>query len=325
MALMLQTLYRASVEMNKENFMREGKTSRLVSGLIMGLVLTISTLVHAGDDGANGSGGDNPTRVNEALIEHYLLDGVLKQGLMNYLSAIKFNRVQDVKIKKLLLDKRLRPDILSANNYVIRDQCDSETDKNSLSSTKFGNLKGPICFNVKGLAVVYANRGLSAEMVLVELATIAIHEHAHHLQQNNPQDKNVANEKIADRLGAYFLSSARNAQSPTLEWYDSSANLGPRVLECNYFDPGGFDMETITAHLDDKDQVVAVEYMGYQGSIGPFVENVAGSKRGFFEYTSDDLIVNLIITVSVENKIAHLSVVYKNTGSSDTSSFFNCK
>ncbi len=320
---MLQTLYRASVEMNKENFMREGKTSRLVSGLIMGLVLTISTLVHAGDDGANGSGGDNPTRVNEALIEHYLLDGVLKQGLMNYLSAIKFNRVQDVKIKKLLLDKRLRPDILSANNYVIRDQCDSETDKNSLSSTKFGNLKGPICFNVKGLAVVYANRGLSAEMVLVELAAIAIHEHAHHLQQNNPQDKNVANEKIADRLGAYFLSSARNAQSPTLEWYDSSANLGPRVLECVYY-PGGYDTENITAHLDDKNQVVAVEYIGYQGTIGPFVEVYDGTKRGF-EYTSDDLIVNMIINVSVESKIAHLSVVYKKTGSSEESIFFNCK
>lgn len=93
---------------------------------------------------------------------------------------------------------------------------------------------------------------------------------------------------------------------------------GQSTIICKYF-PGGYDYETITLFLNGRN-VQGIDYVSYQGPVGPF-QKVNDFN---FQYTTDDLEISEIISITNDLKSAIQMTVYKKTGNILSSNHFSC-
>jgi len=213
----------------------------LVTFIVLMSVNLTFTSFSLGMDGGNGSGGADPYKIDETAIALLLKGGGLKNAMLSYLKTLPLSQVSDVSVKKtflrLVAENGLQNDILSSN-YTLDDSCKDAFDAQVPASAKIAERGGNICFNVKKLVDSY--KGLSQEDMMIKLASLAFHEHAHHFQKN--EDSVEQNESEAYLLSAYVQITAKIVQIPLLKWTTpppTTATPTPR-LSCRYqdFNPG---------------------------------------------------------------------------------------
>lgn len=188
--------------------------------------------------GGEGSGGGDPFKIDKTVVQ-LLIDGDdLKNAMLNYLKTLPLDNVSDLRVLQTIMkDGSLAKDIRTSK-YFAGPACKDELNLDVPASTELGtknapNLGGSICFDVDLLTSRY--QGLSKEELMIQMASLAFHEHIHHFQDRNG-DKN-ANEKEAYLVAAYVQLTAKVLQIPLLKWAppscnDSSINL--RTVEVGF-------------------------------------------------------------------------------------------
>lgn len=188
--------------------------TQLAWGLI-GSVFLMAGAAHAEN---GGRGGGDPLKNDAAAIELLLEGNGLKQAMLNYLGTLQVDQVRDDAVKatltRVMKGGALQKDIASPGNYIISSDCVDGYSDSVPASALVGDVGGKICFNAQKLAQDYAN--LSEEDVMIRLASLAFHEHAHHFQ--DPSDPLKQNEIEAYRLSAYVQITAKVAEMPILKW-----------------------------------------------------------------------------------------------------------
>lgn len=176
------------------------------------------------------SGGGTDTGVNEQLLNSFLdpQQDILKRALTNYLNTLNEEQIGDPNIKELMRTKFKKNDLLQdihKSTYVIGGlgNCKDEYNNKVAASAVIGQQGGPICFDTKTLAKDYV--GLDTESTLIKLASLALHEHIHHLQpaitskSSGNRDLKISElESEGFRFSAYVLITAKSANLPTLKW-----------------------------------------------------------------------------------------------------------
>ena len=81
------------------------------------------------------------------------------------------------------------------------------------------------------------------------------------------------------------------------------------TIHCFYED-GGYDDETIDIIIDENNCISAIDYVSYQGEVGPFVKI---DEHTFF-YTTEQLIIKTIAKVEPDFRLVKLEIFYKESG-----------
>ena len=189
---------------------------------VLSLCLCLSFLFSAASfGGPRDTGGGSPTTVTAGAIKLLIESGGLKQAMLGYVQTLPLEQVEDAQVRGLLKDlapkSKLGHDIESSS-YVIANaslQCRDAYDQAVPASTRVGKIGSQVCFNVDKLAASY--RGLGDEDLMVQLASLAFHEHIHHFQTFS-QDAIKKNEADANRVAGYILITAKFVQLPILKW-----------------------------------------------------------------------------------------------------------
>jgi hypothetical protein len=205
---------------------------RLMAGFIAAnlVTLTSSFAVAAGDsEGVGNTGGGDPNKTNRAVITK-LLDAeqnILKISLLNYLDTVAVEKIADPEIKKIFTVypgvNQLKEDI-RASEYLIRgsnNTCHDRYNHKLKASAQIAQRGGKICFDVDALAKDFS--AYIADKAMIELASLALHEHIHHFQIDEAKFMQ-ANEIEAYNISAYVSLTARTASMPILEW-----SMSPRA------------------------------------------------------------------------------------------------
>ncbi|MCB0370045.1 MAG: hypothetical protein KDD45_11635 [Bdellovibrionales bacterium] len=190
-------------------------------------ILKISLIFFSGSlfAGGNISGGGSPYSVSEGALRLFLEGQGLKKAMTNYLVTLPVNKIEDLAVRnlfsKMLKDNSLLTDI-EKSKYIVSKSCKDFANEHTPASTLVGHLGSEICFNTEKLVRAY--KSLNEEEIIVRLASLAFHEHAHHYQQAD-KEKMTRNEEEANRLSGYILITAKFVQLPLLKW--SNPGNGP--------------------------------------------------------------------------------------------------
>lgn len=201
-------------------------SSRPKSPFVLPLILSL-ILSHSGVEalaGTSDRGGGDLTRMDrEAIVE--LLEGqTLRRAMLNYLDTIDLekanadSRISEA-VKAVLLQKDVLVQDIQTSKYVVSETC-SHFDGQAPASAGIGDLSGEICFNIKSLTESLKNQ--SIEVAMIDLASLAFHEHVHHLQV--PPSKNLSLsqmrklEEQAYAFSSYVKLTAKLTQLPVLMW-----------------------------------------------------------------------------------------------------------
>lgn len=200
---------------------------KLLLNLIFSFVLTTTHSASA-KDGPGNTGGADPSKNEVAAIKMLLEGDALKSAMLNYIRTLNISKVEIPQVKEtfiaILKDGALENDIRTQGNYIVQDSCSDSFNKNVPASAKIGDVGGRICFDTNRLASAF--HGMSAEQTMIELASVAFHEHVHHFQ--HPGELISKNEDEAYALSAYIKISAKVVQVPLLEWTaDQSGPFDP--------------------------------------------------------------------------------------------------
>jgi len=177
----------------------------------------------AGDTGNGTSGGGSPSKNVESEILLLLQGGGLKQAMLNYINTLPIDQMdtstedsKNVKMSfaNMIKDGRLQADISLPNNYIPKGSCRDFYNEEVPAATQIGALGTEICFDTKKLAAIF--KDASSEVMMIKLASLALHEHAHHFQ--NPNISIEQNERSAYLVSAYVELTAKTKLVPTLEW-----------------------------------------------------------------------------------------------------------
>lgn len=175
--------------------------------------------------GGNTSGGGNPFTVTESSIKLLITGNGLKSAMLNYLKTLPVEKIDDMTVRnlfaRLLQNDFLQIDIRESK-YIASESCEDTMHGPSAASALMGKLGSDICFNPVILAKLY--QGMDDENVMVQLASLAFHEHVHHFQVGDRKSMR-RNEEDANRLAGYVQITAKFVQLPLLKW--SNPGAGP--------------------------------------------------------------------------------------------------
>lgn len=178
--------------------------------------------------GGSHTGGADPheavKRSSTALIEELLSPekNVLKTSMLNYLKTINVDKVSNSVARSFFgqspgLDE-LRKDISETTYVISKDgDCLDEFDKKLKVGTKVGVPRAPVCFDLKALSADY--NGVNTELVMVNLAAVAFHEHMHHFQTDPMENTSLfaTLEDDAYQISSYVMRTAKGSL-PILKW-----------------------------------------------------------------------------------------------------------
>jgi hypothetical protein len=203
------------------------KTLLIVAGLTLSAVAAYA--------GGDSSGGGGPKTVKMGAIKLLLENDSLKKALLNYLSTVKKDQIEDEKVKatfgRITANNALSTDISTPHNYnyaTPKQPCLDAFGKKARSSTIMGKIGAAICFDIEDLAEDY--KDFSSDEVMIQLAALVLHEHVHHFQRKtNVVAEIQKNESEANHLAGYLLVTAKFVNLPLLEW------TRPLAMECPNF------------------------------------------------------------------------------------------
>jgi hypothetical protein len=172
--------------------------------------------------GGNISGGGNPYKVSEGALRLLLEGDGLKKAMLNYVDTLPLKQIEDGQVResltKMISNGSLRNDIINSK-YIASNDCKDSHEEMTPASTLVGLKGSDICFNTQKLVTAY--KGFNDEEVMINLASLAFHEHAHHFQKSDKK-KIKENEEEANRIAGYILITAKFVQLPLLKWTNPS-------------------------------------------------------------------------------------------------------
>jgi hypothetical protein len=227
-------------------------------------VLIVSICGSAAFAGGNTSAGGSPNTVSAGAIKILIEDGGLKKAMLNYIETLQTSQVEDALVRnqfvRMMSDRSLVRDI-QETHYVLAtpsSPCKDAYDNAVPASAIIGKLQTDICFDVEKL--VHSYQGLSEEDVMIQLSSLAFHEHTHHYQIFSKEAIHQ-NEADANRIAGYVLITAKFVQLPLLHW--TKPGSGPAEFQV---------IETMYAAIKAKEQAFIApapsdysNYPGFQG------------------------------------------------------------
>jgi hypothetical protein len=227
-------------------------------------LLIISICGSAAFAGGNITAGGSPNTVSAGAIKILVEDGGLKKAMLNYIETLQTNQVEDVLVRnqfvRMMSERSLVHDI-QESHYVLAtpsSPCKDAYDNAVPASAMIGKPQSDICFDVEKL--VHSFQGLSEEDVMIQLSSLAFHEHTHHYQIFS-KETIQQNEANANRIAGYVLITAKFVQLPLLHW--TKPGSGPAEFQA---------IETMYAAIKAKEQAFIApapsdysNYPGFQG------------------------------------------------------------
>lgn len=154
--------------------MKKAIASAIVGGML------ISTWAQAEN---GGRGGGDPTTNTADAIKMLITGYDLKKAMLNYLASLKIEQVSDAEVKsvfeRVMANQALAKDI-EASTYTLGDKCLDAYSNSVPASTVVGAEHAEVCFDSAKLEAELSN--LSSEEMMIRLASLAFHEHIHHLR-----------------------------------------------------------------------------------------------------------------------------------------------
>ena len=209
-------------------------------------LLIVSICGSAAFAGGNTSAGGSPNTVSAGAIKILIEDGGLKKAMLNYIETLQTSQVEDALVRnqfvRMMNDRSLVRDI-QESHYVLAtpsSPCKDAYDNAVPASAMIGKPQTDICFDVEKL--VHSFQGLSEEDVMIQLSSLAFHEHTHHYQIFSKEAIHQ-NEADANRIAGYILITAKFVQLPLLHW--TKPGSGPAEFQA---------IETMYAAIKAKEQ-----------------------------------------------------------------------
>ena len=171
--------------------------------------------------GANTSGGGSPATVSAGALKLLIEGEGLKKAMLNYVETVIPSQIEDALVRtqlvKMMKQGALAEDIRTSR-YVLatpNSPCKDAYNTFSPASTNVGKPGSDVCFDIAKL--LHSFEGLNEEDVMVQLASLAFHEHTHHFQVFSGSAI-AQNEDQANRVSGYILVTAKFVQLPLLRW-----------------------------------------------------------------------------------------------------------
>lgn len=209
-------------------------------------VIFLSQLCLAAGGGGADVGGGSLDALTDQIVGLLIRDNSLKTSMTNYLNTLDVNQIRDDSpeqrsVKKILSEVTqkglLLQDVQTQNNY---DATDGTCPERKLACTQIGERGGQVHFEVNRIARYFferertLGRAVSIDEIMIELASLALHEHIHHFQ--NPRTPKEQNEKDAYLIENYVKMTAKTLSIPLLRWVPIASEAQQVVSVTRYYD-----------------------------------------------------------------------------------------